>query len=117
MLAVLLSAVSLVVAVACLVTRQRRIARIARAAGIAVLACGALALVAALVMTWLNTSAPGLSEADRMRMTSNALAEATYNAMLTVLFAAPALLAGHWILRKGVSKDPTRKDPGASASN
>jgi hypothetical protein len=116
MLAIVLTALSLVLAIACLVTRQRRIARFARGAGISVLACGALALVAGLAMTWLNTSAPGLSEADRMRMLSNGLAEATYNAMLTAVLSVPGLLAGHWVLHKSAPKDPTRVDPGASAS-
>lgn len=106
MLAAFLTAASLVLALACLITRQVRIARLTRALGLAVLACGAVALIAGLGMTWAATSAPGLSEADRMRMTSNGLAEATYNLMLTLLFAAPAVFAGHWVLRKNSPKPP-----------
>jgi hypothetical protein len=100
MLAAFLTAASLVLALACLTTRQVRVARLTRALGLAVLACGAVALIAGLCMTWSSTSAPGLSEADRMRMTSNGLAEATYNLVLTLLLAAPAVLASHWVLRR-----------------
>jgi hypothetical protein len=108
MLAAFLALVSLALALACLVTRQVRIARLTRALGFAVLACGAVALVAGLGMTWSATSAPGLSEADRMRMTSNGVAEATYSLILNLLFAAPAVLSGHWVLRKNLSKDTSR---------
>lgn len=108
MLAAFLAAVSLVLALACLATRQVRIARLARALGFAVLACGAVALAAGLGMTWSGTSAPGLSEADRMRMTSNGLAEASYNLLLTLLLAAPAIASGHWVLRKSPPKDASR---------
>ena|ERR1041384_6284899 len=108
MLAIVLGTASLIAALTCAVTRRRDLARMARTLGLAVLACGFLALVAGVAMTWSATSAPGLSQADRQRMLSNGVAEFVYNALLTVLVAAPALLVGHWILRKQPPKTPAQ---------
>lgn len=115
MLALLLMASSLLLALACLLTRQRRIARITRAAGVAVFCCGALALLSGLVLTWSSASAPGLSAADRTRMLANGQAEALQSALLVAVFSTPALLASSWVLRKAASKDSTQAGSGASA--
>jgi len=51
-------------------------------------------------------AAPGLSEVDRQRVFANGVAELIYNAGLTVLISAPALLVGYWLLRPPGSKAP-----------
>lgn len=100
MLAIILASASIIIALACVVTGRRDLARISRALGRAVVACGCIAIIASIAMTWSDSSAPGLSQADRQRMISSAVPEAADNAILTILVAAPALMVGHWIFRK-----------------
>lgn len=91
---------SLAAGVACAVTRRADVAKVARGFGLATLAMGALGIVAGWVDARSASSAPGVTPADRRRITANMVAESAYTAMATVVAAVPTLIASAWVLRK-----------------
>lgn len=79
--------------------KQRSLAKICRGLGIAVAGVGTLGTVSGMILTVAATAAPGLTESDRTRMWSNGLAEASYNVLLALVVAIPALLVARRSLR------------------
>ena len=80
--------------------KHRTSAKICRGLGIAVAGVGTLGTVSGIILTVAATAAPGLSESDRTRMLSNGLVEASYNLVLSLVFAIPALLVARRSLRQ-----------------
>jgi len=81
-------------------TKRRRIAKLCRALGLAVFGVGLVGVIACIILSVGATAAPGLSEADRVRMLSNGLAEAARDAVLSLIFGIPALLVARRALRE-----------------
>jgi len=80
-------------------SKQRALAKVCRALGIAVVVVGSLGTASGIILTVAATAAPGLTESDRTRMWSNGLVEASYNVLLALAVATPALLIARRSLR------------------